>query len=89
MRIILIALSFFIATVAYCGLDMETVKKLYADLGIELKTDQKTVEEYDKDLKKYQAEAKKGNAEANQVLLQYHLQKRTTANKRKSQLSNS
>lgn len=64
MRIILIALSFFIATVAYCGLDMETVKKLYADLGIELKTDQKTVEEYDKDLKKYQAEAKKGNAEA-------------------------
>ncbi|MBO4553237.1 sel1 repeat family protein [bacterium] len=64
MRIILIALSFFIATVAYCELDMDTIAKIYDELGVELKVERKTAEEYDQDLKKYQAEAKKGNAEA-------------------------
>ncbi|MBR5625014.1 hypothetical protein IKW72_08465 [bacterium] len=53
MRIVLIALSFFIAIVAYCGLDMDTIAKIYDELGVELKVERKTVEEYDQDLKKY------------------------------------
>ena len=49
---------------AYCGLDMDTIAKIYDELGVELKAERKTAEEYDQDLKKHQAEAKKGNAEA-------------------------